>query len=66
MNTTAGDPIDSESDSTSGSPRHTSAGQDTQANAVLCWESFFHHGPYLSDDVLAERASQEQADRDPF
>jgi antitoxin VapB len=30
------------------------------------WDSFFIDGPRVSDDFLAERASQEQADRDPF
>ena len=48
------------------SPRHPTAGQNAEANATLDWESFFHDGPGLSDDVLAERASQEQADREPF
>ena len=30
------------------------------------WDSFFLDGPLASDDFLAERASQEQADRDAF
>jgi antitoxin VapB len=30
------------------------------------WDSFFLDGPSVSSDWLAERASQEQADRDPF
>ncbi|MFN9693117.1 MAG: hypothetical protein ACK550_04860 [Synechococcaceae cyanobacterium] len=37
-----------------------------QSQAALGWESFFHDGPGLSDDALAERASQEQAEREPF
>jgi antitoxin VapB len=28
------------------------------------WDSFFMNGPAVSDDVLAERASQEQSERD--
>lgn len=30
------------------------------------WDSFFRDGPPVSDDVLAERGSQEQADRESF
>jgi antitoxin VapB len=30
------------------------------------WDSFFLDGPSVSADFLAERASQEQADRDTF
>jgi len=30
------------------------------------WDSFFLHGPAVSDDFLAERPHQEQADREPF
>jgi len=30
------------------------------------WDSFFLDGPLASDDFLAERGSQEQADRDSF
>jgi hypothetical protein len=42
------------------------SGQNAEANADLGWESFFHDGPGLSDDALAERAAQEQAEREPF
>lgn len=28
------------------------------------WDSFFMNGPAVSDDFLAERASQEQSERD--
>jgi hypothetical protein len=63
---TPNEPIASEGDSASGSPRHPTAGQNAEANAALGWESFFHEGPGVSDDALAERASQEQADREPF
>ena len=66
MRMTANEPMDSEGESKSGSPRHPTAGQDTEANAALCWDSFFRVGPCGSDDVLAERASQEQADRESF
>ena len=30
------------------------------------WDSFFLDGPGVSDDFLAERADQEQADREAF
>jgi len=30
------------------------------------WDSFFLDGPTVSDDFLAERESQEQAERDAF
>lgn len=66
MNSPSHEPIASEGDSASGSPRHPTAGQNAEAKAALCWESFFHDGPGVSDDALAERASQEQADREPF
>ena len=36
------------------------------APAGRSWDSFFLDGPSVSDDFLAERASQEQADRDSF
>ncbi len=28
------------------------------------WDSFFLHGPRVSDDFLSERASQQQAERE--
>jgi antitoxin VapB len=30
------------------------------------WDSFFLHGPAVTDDFLAERPHQGQADREPF
>jgi antitoxin VapB len=30
------------------------------------WNSFFHDGAAVSDDFLAERADQEQAEREAF
>ena len=66
MNSPSHEPIASEGDSTPGSPHHPTAVQDAEANAALGWESFFHDGPGVSDDALAERAAQEQADREPF
>jgi antitoxin VapB len=30
------------------------------------WDSFFLHGPRVSDDFLTERDSQEQAEREAF
>jgi antitoxin VapB len=30
------------------------------------WDSFFFDGPTASDDFLADRTSQEQADRQAF
>ena len=30
------------------------------------WDSFFLGGPYVSDDFLPERASQQQPERDPL
>jgi antitoxin VapB len=30
------------------------------------WDSFFTDGPTVSDDFMAERASQQQPDREPF
>ena len=30
------------------------------------WDSFFLNGPGVSDDFLAERADQEQAEREAF
>ena len=66
MRSTASQSMASEDDLTSGSPRHLTAGQDTQANAVPCWDSCFYDGPRVSDDVLAERATQQQAEREPF
>jgi antitoxin VapB len=30
------------------------------------WDSFFLDGPGVSDDFLAERADQEQAEREAF
>lgn len=30
------------------------------------WDSFFLDGDGVSDDFMAERASQEQAEREPF
>ena len=30
------------------------------------WDSFFLDGPQVSDDFLPERASQQQADREPL
>jgi len=49
---TVGDPMDTE--------------QDTNSKATLCWDSFFLDVPCVGDDVLVERASQEQAEREPF
>lgn len=66
MNSPSHAPIASEGDSTYGSPRHPTAGQNAEVNAALGWESFFHDGPGVSDDALSERASQEQADRELF
>ncbi len=34
------------------------------APADAAWDSFFLSGPTVSDDFLAERASQRQAERD--
>jgi hypothetical protein len=66
MNSPSHKSIASEGDSTYGYPRHPTAGQDAETNVTLGWESFFHDGPGVSDDALAERAVQEQADREPF
>lgn len=52
MTMTAGDPMDSE--------------QETESTPALCWDSFFLDVPCVSDEALAERAAQEQADREPF
>jgi len=30
------------------------------------WDEFFLNGPQASDDFMAERATQEQAEREPF
>ncbi len=30
------------------------------------WDSFFMNGPQASDDFMAERATQEQAEREAF
>ena len=30
------------------------------------WDEFFMNGPQASDDFMAERATQEQADREAF
>lgn len=30
------------------------------------WDAFFQDGPQPSDDFMADRASQQQADREPF
>jgi len=30
------------------------------------WDSFFQGGPRVSDDFMADRATQEQADREPL
>lgn len=30
------------------------------------WDSFFHAGPTVSDDFMAERSTQAQADREPL
>lgn len=55
-----------EGDSMPGSARHPTEGQVAEAKTALCWESFVHEGPYVSADVLAERTSREQVDREPL
>lgn len=30
------------------------------------WDSFFHDGPVVSDDFMAERANQHQPERETF
>ncbi len=42
-------------------------GQDRIISPVgHTWDEFFMNGPQASDDFMAERATQEQADREAF
>lgn len=57
---------DRESASNTRLPPEPSAARHVNAEDMRGWTDFFRDGPTVSEDVLAERGSQEQSEREPL
>ncbi|MEB3258390.1 MAG: hypothetical protein VKN83_08750 [Cyanobacteriota bacterium] len=57
---------DRESDSNTRWPPEPSAARHVNAEDIRGWTDFFRDGPTVSEDVLVERGSQEQSEREPL
>jgi len=66
MNFLSSESADRESDSNTRLPPEPSAARLINAEGIRGWTVFFRDGPTVSEDILAERGSQEQSDREPL
>ncbi len=57
---------DRESDSNTRLPPEPSAARHVNAADIQGWIDFFRDCPTVSEDVLSERGSQEQSEREPL